>query len=50
VKDICIFGVDFVAGNSNKIAKIGFGRKNQLSPQCVHTWFNGTATLVPHEI
>jgi hypothetical protein len=28
--------VDFVAGNSNKIAKIGFGRKNELSPQCVH--------------
>jgi hypothetical protein len=24
-----------------KIAKIGFGRKNQLSPQCVHTWANG---------
>jgi hypothetical protein len=27
----------------NKLPKkIGFGRKNQLSPQCVHTWVNGT--------
>jgi hypothetical protein len=24
------------------ISKIVFGRKNQLSPQCVHTWANGT--------
>ncbi len=24
-------------------AKIGFGRKNQLSPQCVHTWANCTS-------
>ncbi len=30
------FWMDFVAGNSNKLQKIGFGRKNQLSPQCVH--------------
>jgi hypothetical protein len=27
--------VDFVAGNSKKIVKIGFGKKNQLNPQCV---------------
>ncbi len=26
------FGVDFVAGNSNKLQKIEFGQKNQLSP------------------
>ncbi len=32
------FGVDFVAGNPNNLQKIGFGRKNQLSLQCVHTW------------
>ncbi len=25
------FGVDFVAGNSNKLQKLGFGRKNQWS-------------------
>jgi hypothetical protein len=31
------------------LAKLGSEGKNQLSPQCVHTWFNGTATLVPHE-
>jgi hypothetical protein len=28
--------MDFVVGNSKKIAKIGFGKINQLSPQCVH--------------
>jgi hypothetical protein len=42
VKDI-YFWVDFVDGNSNKFTKIGLeGKKNQLSPQCVHTWANGT--------
>ncbi len=36
MKDID-FGVDFVAGSSNKLQKIGsFGWKNQLCPQCVH--------------
>jgi hypothetical protein len=30
------FLVDFVIGNSKEISKIGFGRKNQLSPQHVH--------------
>jgi hypothetical protein len=30
------FGVDFVVGNFKQIAKTGFGRKNQWSPQCVH--------------
>jgi hypothetical protein len=25
-----------------KFTKIGFGRKNQLSPQCVHTWAKDT--------
>jgi hypothetical protein len=28
--------VNFVAENSKKLQKIGFGRKNQLSSQCVH--------------
>jgi hypothetical protein len=29
--------VDFVAGNSNKLPKLGLeGKKNQLNPQCVH--------------
>jgi hypothetical protein len=28
--------VDFVIGNTKEIPKIGFGRKNQLSPQYVH--------------
>jgi hypothetical protein len=28
------FSVDFIAGNSNKLQKIGFGSKNQLSPHC----------------
>jgi hypothetical protein len=32
--------VDFVAKNSNKLQKFGSGRKNQLSPHCVHTWAN----------
>jgi len=30
---------DFVA----RIVKIGFGRKNQLNPQCVHAWANDTS-------
>jgi hypothetical protein len=30
---ILIFGLDFLAANSNKIAEIGFGRKNRLNPQ-----------------
>jgi hypothetical protein len=47
VKDID-FLVDFVAENSKKIAKIGFGRKNQLSPQFVHTWANGTGYTSIH--
>ncbi len=29
--------MDFVAGNSNNLQTIVFGRKNQLSSQCVHT-------------
>jgi hypothetical protein len=33
-----------------KIARIGFGRKNQLSPQCVHTWANGTGYIVMDEM
>jgi hypothetical protein len=36
------FRVNFVAGNSNKLQKLGFGMKNQLSPQCVHNWAKGT--------
>jgi hypothetical protein len=28
------FEVDFIAGNSNKLQKIGFENKNQLSPHC----------------
>jgi len=35
VKDID-FGVDIVAGNSNKLQKLGLEGENQLSPQCVH--------------
>ncbi len=35
------FFIRFVVGNSNKLQKIGFEKKNQLSPQCVHTWANG---------
>ncbi len=31
----------FCCWKFKKIAKIGFGRKNQLSPQYVHTWANG---------
>jgi hypothetical protein len=33
------FLVDFVAANSNKVQKNGFGKKNQLSPQsmCSHS-------------
>jgi hypothetical protein len=36
------FWVDIVARNSNKLQKLGLEHKNQLSPQCVHTWANGT--------
>ncbi len=32
----------FVCWKFKKIAKIGFGKKNQLSAQCVHTWANDT--------
>ncbi len=28
-----------------QITKIGLGRKNQLSPQCVHTWANTIKTV-----
>jgi hypothetical protein len=38
-------GVDFVAGNSNKLQKLGLEGKISLSPQCVHTWFNGTGYI-----
>ncbi len=38
MEDIDFREVDFVAKNLNKLQKIEFGRKNQLSPQCVHTW------------
>jgi hypothetical protein len=36
--------VDFVAGNSNKLPKkkLGLEGKISLTPQCVHTWVNGT--------
>jgi hypothetical protein len=37
VEDIDNFLEDFVAGNSKKIANIGFGRNNQFSPQCVRS-------------
>ncbi len=30
------FSVDFVAENFKQIAKVGFGWKNQLNPECVH--------------
>jgi len=32
---------EFCCWKFKQIAKIGFGRKNQLSPQCVHTWTDG---------
>jgi len=32
----------FCCWKFKQIAKIGFERKNQLSPRCVHTWANGT--------
>jgi len=31
-----IFRVDFVAGNSNKLQKLGLEGKNQFNPQYVH--------------
>jgi hypothetical protein len=34
--NIMIFEWFFFAGNSNKLQKIGFGRKNELSPQSLH--------------
>ncbi len=47
MEDIDFRGVDFVvAGNLNKLQKLGFGRKNQLSPQCVHTWVNNTSYTI----
>jgi hypothetical protein len=36
------FGMAFVAGNSNKLQKLGWEAKISVSPQCVHTWANGT--------
>jgi len=33
--------MDFVAGNSNKLQKLRLEGKI-WSPQCVHTWANGT--------
>jgi hypothetical protein len=48
VRKILIFWVHFVAENSNFFAKIGFERKNQLSPQFVHTWANGTGYTSIH--
>jgi hypothetical protein len=38
----CNFGMDFVAGNSNKLQKLGLEAKISVSPQCVHSWANGT--------
>jgi len=35
--------VDVVAGDLNKLQKMGFGRENLSSPQCVQTWAKGTA-------
>jgi hypothetical protein len=32
----------FCCWKFKQIAKIGFGRKNQLRTQCVHTWANST--------
>jgi hypothetical protein len=43
------FLVDFVARNSNKIVKIRFGRKNQVSRQYVHIWANGTCYTSSNE-
>lgn len=41
--------LNFAAGNSNKLPKkIGFGRKDQLSPGCVHTWADGTQAIYIH--
>jgi len=35
------FWSGFCCWKFKQIAKIGFGRKNQLNLQCVHTWANG---------
>jgi hypothetical protein len=37
---IYLFLSGFCGWKFKQIAKIGFGRKNQLNPQCVHTWAN----------
>jgi len=34
---------EFLNEKFKQISKIGFGRKNQLSLQCVHTWGNATS-------
>jgi hypothetical protein len=34
--EVIDFGVNFVVGNSNKLQKIRFGKKNHLGAQCVH--------------
>ncbi len=38
-----LFLSGFYCWKFKQITKIEFGRKNQLSPQCVHTWANSTS-------
>ncbi len=42
------YRVHFVVGISNKLQKIGFERENRMSPQCIHTWVNGTGYISSH--
>jgi len=40
---------EFCCWKFKQIAKIGFGRKNQLSPQCIHTCVKGTGYTSPND-
>ncbi len=39
----------FCCWKFKQIAKLKFGKKNQLSPQCVHTWANSTSYTSSHK-
>jgi hypothetical protein len=43
------FFYGFCSWKFKQIAKLRFGRKNQLSPQCVHTWANSTGYTSCHK-
>jgi hypothetical protein len=40
-----LFLSGFCCYKLKQFAKFGFGRKNQLSPQCVDTWANSTGYI-----